>query len=492
MKIAISYPPIQSEKGVPLLSQNRQFQYFQSPTYIYPVVPAYAATMLKNAGYEVVWDDGIAEEKTFDQWLKDIEQRKPDVLMIESKTPVIKKHWKIISDIKKVLPSSKVALVGDHVTALPLESMQKSEVDFVLTGGDYDFLLLNLVNFLNGKEKQLEPGFWYRENNAIKNTGQFKLNHSLDDLPYIDRELTKWQLYNESNGNFKVTPGAYTMAGRDCWWRKDGGCTFCSWPTLYPTFRVMKPERLADEIGLLIEHYRVKSVFDDTGCFPAGEWLRGFANLMIERGYNKKVQFSCNMRFGTLKREDYQLMKKAGFRMLLFGIESGNQATLDKLNKGTTITGIMEECRLPREEGLEPHITIMVGYPWETRQEALKTLAVAKTLMQKGWAITLQSTVVIPYPGSKLYAEALKNNWFRFDPKDYERFDMKEPVLNTPDMTPEEVMKLCDEIYKVFLTPKYMLRQLTRIRTLRDVKYSVKGVAKVLAHVKDFGRENGS
>jgi anaerobic magnesium-protoporphyrin IX monomethyl ester cyclase len=486
MNVSISYPPIISSKGVPLLSQNRQFQYFKSPTYIYPVVPAYAATLLANAGYDVVWDDGIAEEKAYSQWLNDIERSNPDVIMIETKTPVVKKHWSIIGDVKKVLPSSKVVLVGDHVTALPLESMEQSKVDFVLTGGDYDFLLLNLVDFLNGKVAKVEPGVWYRENGNIKNTGQFKLNHSLDDLPHINRDLTKWQLYNERNGNFKVTPGAYTMAGRDCWWRKDGGCTFCSWPTLYPTFRAMKPERLADEIGLLIGHYGVKSVFDDTGCFPAGEWLRRFANLMIERGYNKKVQFSCNMRFGALSREDYRLMKKAGFRMLLFGVESGSQATLDRLNKGTTIKGIINECKVPREEGLEPHITIMVGYPWETRQDALSTLNVAKLLMQKGWADTLQSTVVIPYPGSKLYAEALKNGWFRVDPADYERFDMKEPVMNTLDMAPEEVLQLCDEIYKVFLSPKYLLRHLSRLKSLRDVQYAIKGAAKVIGHVKDF------
>jgi len=489
MKISISYPPIISEKGVPLLSQNRQFQFFQSPTYIYPVVPAYAATLLANSGYDVMWDDGIAEEKTYSQWLNDLERSKPDVVMIETKTPVVKKHWSMISDIKKVLPTSKVVLVGDHVTALPLESMEQSKVDFILTGGDYDFLLLNLADFLNGKVKQLEAGVWYRENGNIKSTGQFKLSHSLDDLPHINRDLSKWQLYSERNGNFKVTPGAYTMAGRDCWWRKDGGCTFCSWPTLYPTFRAMKPQQLADEIGLLIERYGVKSVFDDTGCFPAGDWLRRFANLMIERGYNKKVQFSCNMRFGALSRDDYRLMKKAGFRMLLFGVESGSQATLDRLNKGTTIGGIIKECRVPREEGLEPHITIMVGYPWETRQDAMSTLNVAKMLMQKGWAVTLQSTVVIPYPGSKLYAEALKNGWFRVDPKDYERFDMKEPVMSTPDMTPEEVMKICDEIYKVFLSPQYMLKQLVRIRSLRDLKYSVKGAAKVLGHVKDFAKK---
>ena len=61
MKISISYPPLKSEKGIPLLSQNRQFQWFSNPTYIYPVVPAQAATMLKANGFDVMWDDGIAE-----------------------------------------------------------------------------------------------------------------------------------------------------------------------------------------------------------------------------------------------------------------------------------------------------------------------------------------------------------------------------------------------------------------------------------------------
>ena len=75
-------------------------------------------------------------------------------------------------------------------------------MDFVLTGGDYDFLLLNLINWLEGKEK-LEPGIWFRENGEIKNTGRFQLNHDLNSLPFIDRDLTKWRLYAYKNGNFK-------------------------------------------------------------------------------------------------------------------------------------------------------------------------------------------------------------------------------------------------------------------------------------------------
>jgi len=487
MKISISYPPIKTGKGVPLLSQNRQFQYFQEPTYIYPMVPAYAATLLKKSGYDVVWDDGIAEEKSYGQWLAGLTKNSPDVVMIETKTPVVKRHWRIIDDIKKANPEARVVLVGDHVTALPQESMENSKVDYVLTGGDYDFLLLNLVEHLDGKA-ELEHGVWYRENRTIRSSRSFRLDHNLNSLPFVDRDLTKWWLYSEKNGNFKKTPGTYTMVGRDCWWRKNGGCTFCSWPTLYPNYRVRKPELLVNEIGMLIEKYRVKEVFDDTGTFPVGQWVRKFAWLMIERGYGEEMRFSCNMRFGALTREDYRLMRKAGFRTLLFGVESASQQTLDRLNKGITVEGIIGECKVAREEGLEPHITLMVGYPWESREDALRTLKLARMLMEKGWAVTLQSTIVMPYPGTKMYEEAVENGWFRIDPKDYDCFDMTVPVLKTRDMEPEEVMRICDEIYKVFLSPKYMFRHLIRTRSWRDVKYSVRGAVKVLGHVKDFAR----
>jgi len=489
MKISISYPPINSEKGVPLLSQNRQFQYFHEPTYIYPMVPAYAATLLKDAGYDVIWDDGIAEEKSYVQWLVDLERYSPDLVMIETKTPLVKKHWRIIDDIKQVAPEAKTVLVGDHVTALPRESMENSRVDYVLTGGDYDFLLLNLVQHLEGKTKELELGIWYKENAEIKNSGSFRLDHDLDGLPFIDRDLTKWWLYSEKNGNFKETPGTYTMVGRDCWWRKDGGCTFCSWPTLYPNYRLRKPELLVEEIGMLIERYRVKEVFDDTGTFPVGNWLRRFACLMIERRYNDKIRFSCNMRFGALTREGYQLLRKAGFRMLLFGVESANQQTLNRLNKGVTVEDIVKECRVAREGGIEPHITIMVGYPWETREDALRTMRLTRMLMKRGWAVTLQSTIVMPYPGTRMYNEAISNGWFRADPKDYDRFDMTEPVLKTPDMESEEVIRICDEIYKAFLSPKYVLQHVMRIRSWRDLRYSIRGVKRVLGHLEDFARD---
>ena len=61
MKVMIGFPPTQSTLGTPLLSQNRQFQYFNKPTFLYPVVLGTGATMVKKAGHEVIWEDAIAQ-----------------------------------------------------------------------------------------------------------------------------------------------------------------------------------------------------------------------------------------------------------------------------------------------------------------------------------------------------------------------------------------------------------------------------------------------
>lgn len=483
MKISISYPPLESQKGIPLLSQNRQFQWFNSATYIYPMVPAYAATLLKENGYEVLWDDGIAENKTYDNWLVDIVKQKPDMMVIETKTPVIKKHWNIINELKNRLPGTKIVLMGDHVTALPAESMENSEVDFILTGGDYDFLILNLANNIT-QGLELEPGIWFRDGGTINNTGKFQLNHDLNSLPFIDRDLTHWELYSEKNGNYTRLPGTYTMAGRDCWYHK---CRFCSWTTTYPEFRVRTPESLLDEIGMLIEKYGVRDIMDDTGTFPAGKWLRTFCEGMIERGYNKKISLHCNMRVNVLSQEEFNLMGKAGFKFLLVGMESANQNTLDRLDKGIKVDDISNACRMAKKAGLNPHLTVMMGYPWESNEDARRTVRLAKYIFKKGWADTLQATLMIPYPGTPLFDECKNEGWLLNE--DWDRYDMREPVMSSP-LSDEEIKGFTQELYRVFFMPEYVIRKLFSIRKTEDLIFIKRGLKSVIGHLTDFSNKD--
>jgi len=481
--VVVCYPPLNAKKGTPLLGQNRQFQWANDPWYAYPIVPAYGATMLKNAGFDVFWLDGIAEEWSYSKWLKKLIKIKPDLIVIETKTPVVKHHWKIIKEIKKKLPKSKVAMMGDHVTALPRESFEKCPVDFIITGGDFDFQMLSIANHL-AKNNKLSAGIYYRQDKKIINTGNFRLNHNLDELPFIDRDLTRWELYAYKNSNYIKTPGTYTMFGRDCWW---GKCTFCSWTTLFPgkQFRVMSVKRALDEIGHILDNYPVVEIMDDSGTFPVGKWMREFCKGMIKRGYNKKIQLDCNMRFNSgLTKKDYQLMKKAGFRFLLYGLESANQETLDRLNKNSKVEHILKYAKIAKEAGLWPHATVMVGYPWETKKQAQNTINLAKNLFQKGYIDTLQATVIIPYPGTPLFKECQKNNWLKTT--DWNKYDMRQPIMKTK-MSDDEINALVRGIYDSIWTPRFVLRKLKEGLTDRDkFKYYIWLTLKFFSKKLDF------
>ena len=111
MKVIISYPPLRNEKGQPTLGQNRQFQYFRDPTYIYPIVPAQAATLLKAAGHQVIWNDCIALGWDLNQFFEFIKQENPDLIAFETKTPVVKQHWKIIDQLKERSSQLKTVLL---------------------------------------------------------------------------------------------------------------------------------------------------------------------------------------------------------------------------------------------------------------------------------------------------------------------------------------------------------------------------------------------
>ena len=479
MRIAIAYPPLESEKGVPLLTQNRQFQWFSRPTYIFPVVPATAATMLKKAGHEVLFLDGIAAEMTsaaFDASLRDFA---PDLVVVETKTPVVKRHWRWIRERKAQLPPScRFALVGDHVTAMPEESMAECPVDFILTGGDWDFLLLNVADAAFDVSK-FEPGVWYREGGEVRNTGHFRLDHDLNSAPHIDRDLVRWELYSCRNGNFKRTPGTYIMAGRDCWHAK---CTFCSWTTLYPKYRTRRVDDVLDEIQDLVERYGVREIMDDSGSFPAGSWLTDFCNGMIARGLNRKVRIDCNMRFGRLGPDDYKLMRKAGFRLVLFGVESANQETLDRFCKALKVEDVEKGAKWASDAGLAVHLTFMFGHAWEGPEEMANTVRLARRLLACGYAATLQCTLTIPYPGTPLFRELKEAGMLTT--LDWDDYDQRTAVTKTPLASESDVKKAIRDVYRGFLQPR-ALWHLFR-RNLFDLSFYYRGWRYLKGHLTDF------
>ena len=251
----------------------------------------------------------------------------------------------------------------------------------------------------NGLENIIENRLCFDE--VINN--DFKIDVPFDQLPYPDRKFTdaknpRWQSY----GNYKFHPATHMMASNLCWW---GKCSFC-----VDTLKLEKGEpqktrsvaHVIEEIDDLIAN-GYKEVFDDSGTFPVGKWLEEFCSEMMKHDRYKKIKIGCNMKPVKL---DFKMMKQAGFRFILVGVESANQKTLDIIRKGQHQINVEKNLKAMADAGLESHLTSMFGYPWESHDEEMNTVRFVQRMLKKGYAKTAQASVyspprTIPDPNSK-------------------------------------------------------------------------------------------
>jgi len=462
MKIAISYPPIINERGqVAMVSQNRNVQYFKEPTYLLPVIHAQAAAWLRDMGYEIYWDDGNAQRKSFDRWYDDLLAAGPEVVVFENTTPVMKFYWNLVNKLKGDLPGTIVVMTGFHSMRKPAETMEQSRTDVVLRSNHVDFVLRRLVPYIDEHDDWRDScdieGLWIRrEDDSLRNTGNFKQVESLDLAPDVDRDLVQWENYAYENGNYLQTPGTYaTSVIRDCMF---GKCTFCRYNGPDLTFSIRSVEKSLDEYQRLIEDYNVKEIFDDSGVWYRGKQAREFARGIIDRGLHKKgCYFGMNTRFAYLDEETIKLLGRANFRFILIGLEAVDEYTLRRLNKGYLPRHIIPNLEWFTRYGMHPHLTIMIGYFWQNRDMLDQTVSMVREVMFKGLARTLQVTICTPIDYTPYHAECINEGVLLTD--DYDDFDMSRIIVKTP-IPHEEYYKAIREMYGVAVHPRFLLRQL--------------------------------
>lgn len=265
-----------------------------------------------------------------------------------------------------------------------------------------------------------------------------------EDLPYPDRVFTdalnkRWQSY----GNYKYHPATHMMASNLCWY---GKCTFCIDTEKLKTEKrgLRSVAHVIEEIDDLIEK-GYKEVFDDSGTFPVGEWLKEFCQEMRKKDRYKKIKIGCNMKVVNL---DYEMMAEAGFRFILVGIESANQETIDRIKKGQNSNKVVSILKSMSDAGLEPHGTFMTGYPWEMYEDERKTIELCHYLLRKGYLKTAQASVYSP-PRTKPDDNSVGH---RYIPR----------------------------FYDVYRSPTFIIRKIKDIKCWEDFTYLLRGARLVV------------
>lgn len=276
----------------------------------------------------------------------------------------------------------------------------------------------------------------------------FQIDIPFEQLPFPDRTFTdaknpRWQRY----GNYKYHPATHMMSSNLCWW---GKCTFC-----VDTLKLQQGENrglrtvphVLSEIANLIE-LGFREVFDDSGTFPIGDWLTEFCNGMVKEGYNKKIVLGCNMKPISKKVVSFKLMKEAGFRFILVGVESANQKTIDKIHKGQDSEKVIENIKAMNDAGLEVHLTSMFGYEWETHEEEMNTVRLVQHLLKKGYAKTAQASVY-------------------------------SPPRTAPDPN-SKGHQYIPKVYEVYRSPEFLFRKVCDLKRWQDFAYLLRGGRLVL------------
>jgi radical SAM superfamily enzyme YgiQ (UPF0313 family) len=146
-------------------------------------------------------------------------------------------------------------------------------------------------------------------------------------------------------------------------------------------YRARSPGSVVNEFQYIADHFSgVKEVVIEDDTFTTDKKrVVEICSRLIERGLHKKLKWPCNARvdleLGTMK-----IMRKAGCRFVIPGIESGSQRILDSIRKGTRTGQFEEYIKNARRVGLLVRACYMVGNCGETEETVEKTLELALRL----------------------------------------------------------------------------------------------------------------
>lgn len=476
MKVLVTNPPWPGP-GFGARSDVR-WPHKRSDKYIeYPIYLAYVVAVLKEAGIEVEFIDGVVEEMTIADFVEAVARINPDIVVIECSTPSIKYDLLTAKGLKEKINGIFVVLVGSHPTFFHQEIMKENDFVDAICRGEFDLTVRDLaLALMKGENLSRVQGITYRHGDSIRINEDRPLIDNLDELPFPARDIVKNEHYRQ--GTFTGEHCTTIVSSRGCPHR----CTYCLWPrTLYGRrFRARSPGNVVDEIEEVVKKYHVDEIyFDDDSLALNRRRILEICRLINERDI--KVRWIPQCRVDSMNEEVLRAMKKAGCHYVRFGVESGSQKMLNVMKKGTTLTRIEDTFKLCRKIGIKTQAFFLFGIPGENQATVRETIEFAKKLKPD----SAQFAIVIPHPGTELYQICKHNDWLKYTT--WEDFSACNSLIETPEMCREDVERARIRAYREFyFRPGYILGTMAKIRDFQTLSSTLKSAKSVVDRISFF------
>lgn len=451
----------------PLVSkENLWGNYAAEGGFIPPIGLLSIAAYLEGKGHEIKIIDPLVNRWDKNKLGKFLKKNKFDLIGIPAFTNTVVNTYNTVNFCKRTSPNSKIIVGGVHATVLPIQTMKEClNIDF-LAVGEGEFITEELLKFLEFGSPALKKikGLVFRSKSGqiIANERRELININLLPLPAY--HLLDMSKYIPHPTQYRVLPNYPVIAQRGC----PFNCAFCGAHSVHGrTVRYRSVDNLIKEIELLINKYGARGIYFQDSTFTINRnYVIQFCKEIIKR--NLKFQWAINTRVDCLDRELLSLMRKAGLWMITFGLESGNQTSLDLLNKRITLSQIERTVKMTQELGIPTLSSWILGIPGEDEKMVQKTIRFAKHI---GTELTL-FYLPIPYPGTDLVAICERDGGLRGDAKweDYHCLDFSNPVYVNPLLGKEKMQKLLRHAYlSYYFSPKILWRNLRVIKNWDDI-----------------------
>jgi len=398
----------------------------------------------KMAGLEFKAIDGYQED--FGKIPEMVREFRPDVIGVSFTTQAATGAYAIIEQARKDFPDAFIISGGPHSTLLPGEVLDRSKSDVVAVGEGEETFLELLTAYRDGGDTKGIAGTVVRDGAGGTRFNPVRpLIKDLDDIPFPARDLLDMRRYPGYHYKKRKTDTSL-ISGRGC----PFNCVFCSnpvWKYQKPWYRLRSPKNVADEMEFLMSEYGIHEFYDETDEFNGNlKWAKSVCDEIISRKLD--ISWKAQMRADNVDDELAEKMAAAGCWLGFFGVESGNDFTLDGIGKKLTVADIRRSLGILKKGGLKTFALLMAFNVWEedgklrfeTKADTMNTLNFARELVREGKVDLISWSLTTPFPGSKLWEIAIKHKilpedrigkWELWDPS--ANFVMELPGVTNQD-----------------------------------------------------------
>lgn len=319
--------------------------------------------------------DCIAEEISYSKLFKMMQDFKPDWVVFNPVSTTIT-HDMIVAHYGKSLGAKTVA-VSPHTKALREESLERYKsldyaVDYTKGETEPEFNLRELISSRSALGTKFE---------GLPPARQDLLPISKYSLPFIGRGYT------------------FVITSRGCPWK----CIYCRQTVMNESKVRYRPvETVIEEI----RRYKLTNIaFHADTATMNKPWIYKFCDEVDKLPF--KVRIVTNSRVDTIDLEMLKRMKKSGFWMICYGVESGDDKVLSMNKKEATVEQARQAVRWAKEAGLKVWGYFMLGMYGDNAQTMDKTiqLSISEDFDIVNFAISA------PYPGTEWGEIAASSGW---------------------------------------------------------------------------------